>query len=86
MQIFGLNLVKLVNPNTVDSPLITVPMITSDSEIKRYKDSLEYKKWKIARFFTLYCDSPTNPEDIKEETVIDFEKIFNASESTEDVI
>ena len=61
-------------------------MITSDSEIRRYKDSLEYKKWKIARFFTLYCDSPTNPEDIKEETVIDFEKIFNGSDSTEDVI
>lgn len=61
-------------------------MITSDSEIRRYKDSLEYKKWKIARFFTLYCDSPTNPEDITEETVIDFEKTFNASESTEDVI
>ena len=59
-------------------------MITSDSEIKRYKDLLEYKKWKIARFFTLYCDSPTNPEDIKEETVIDFEKIFNQSESTKD--
>lgn len=61
-------------------------MNNGESEIKRYKDSLEYKKWKIARFFTLYCDSPTNPEDIKEETVIDFEKIFNGSESTEDVI
>lgn len=61
-------------------------MITSDSEIRRYEDSLEYKKWKIARFFTLYCDSPTNPEDIKEETVIDFEKIFNGSDSREDVI
>ena len=61
-------------------------MINGDSEIKRYKDSLEYKKWKIARFFTLYCDSPTNPEDVKDETVIDFEKIFNGSESTEDVI
>ena len=61
-------------------------MINGDSEIKRYKDSLEYKKWKIARFFTLYCDSPTNPEDVKDETVIDFEKIFNESGSTEDVI
>ena len=70
----------------VDSPLITVLMINGDSEIKRYKDSLEYKKWKIARFFTLYCDSPTNPEDVKDETVIDFEKIFNESGSTEDVI
>ena len=61
-------------------------MINGDSEIKRYKDSLEYKKWKIAMFFNLYCDSPTNPEDVKDETVIDFEKIFNGSESTEDVI
>jgi hypothetical protein len=61
-------------------------MINGNSEIKRYKDSLEYKKWKIARFFTLYCDSPTNPEDITEETVIDFEKTFNGSESTEDEI
>jgi len=78
--------VKLVSPNTVDSPLITVPMNNGESEIKRYKDSLEYKKWKIARFFTLYCDSPTNPEDITEETVIDFEKTFNGSESTEDKI
>jgi hypothetical protein len=61
-------------------------MNNGESEIKRYKDSLEYKKWKIARFFTLYCDSPTNPEDITEETVIDFEKTFNGSESTEDEI
>lgn len=61
-------------------------MNNGESEIKRYKDSLEYKKWKIARFFTLYCDSPTNPEDITEETVIDFEKTFNGSESTEDKI
>ena len=76
----------MVSPNTVDSLLITVPMNNGESEIKRYKDSLEYKKWKIARFFTLYCDSPTNPEDITEETVIDFEKTFNGSESTENDI
>jgi len=61
-------------------------MNNGESEIKRYIDSLEYKKWKIARFFTLYCDSPTNPEDITEETVIDFEKTFNGSESTENDI
>jgi len=50
------------------------------SIIKQYKDSPEYKKWKIARFFTLYCDSPTEPEEISDETVEEFEKIF----STED--
>jgi hypothetical protein len=45
--------------------------------IQKYKDSLEYKKWKVARFFTLYCDSPTEPNEITEETVIEFEKIFS---------
>jgi len=38
---------------------------------------MEYKKWKVARFFTLYCDSPTEPSEISEETVIGFEKIFS---------
>jgi hypothetical protein len=45
--------------------------------IQKYKDSIEYKKWKIARFFTLYCDSPTEPNEITEETVEEFDKIFN---------
>ncbi len=44
--------------------------------IQKYKNSLEYKKWKIARFFTLYCDSPTEPSEISEETVVGLEKIF----------
>ena len=44
--------------------------------IERFKSSLEYKKWKIARFFTLYCDSATEPEEISEETVLEFDKIF----------
>jgi hypothetical protein len=45
--------------------------------IQRFKNSPEYKKWKIARFFTLYCDSPTEPEEITEETVLEFDKIFS---------
>ena len=45
--------------------------------IQKYKNSLEYKKWKVARFFTLYCDSPTEPEEITEETILEFEKIFS---------
>jgi hypothetical protein len=45
--------------------------------IQKYKNSMEYKKWKVARFFTLYCDSPTEPSEISEETVIGFEKIFS---------
>jgi hypothetical protein len=52
--------------------------------IKKYKDSTEYKKWKIARFFTLYCDSPTEPSEISEETVEEFEKIFNAETDNKD--
>lgn len=68
-----------------DSLSITVPMNNGVSEIKRYKDSLEYKKWKIARFFTLYCDSPTDPSEISEDTVTDFEKVFNTAEPSEDV-
>ena len=54
--------------------------------IKRFKESVEYKKWKIARFFTLYCDSPTEPEEITEETVIEFEKIFNGEIDNKDQI
>ena len=50
------------------------------SEIEEFKNSLEYKKWKIARFFTLYCDSPTDPDEISEETVFEFEKIFTNEE------
>lgn len=68
-----------------DSLSITVPMNNGVSEIKRYKDSLEYKKWKIARFFTLYCDSPTDASEISEDTVTDFEKVFNTAEPSEDV-
>jgi len=45
--------------------------------IERFKNSPEYKKWKIAKFFTFYCDSPTKPEDISEETVLEFDKIFS---------
>jgi hypothetical protein len=47
--------------------------------IQKYKDSMEYKKWKVARFFTLYCDSPTEPSEISEETVLEFEKIFSGN-------
>jgi hypothetical protein len=54
--------------------------------IKRFKESVEYKKWKIARFFTLYCDSPTEPEEITEETVIEFEKIFSGETDNKDLI
>jgi len=55
--------------------------------IQKYKNSLEYKKWKIARFFTLYCDSPTEPSEISEETVAEFEKIFSgdAEEKTDQI-
>ena len=81
---FGLNLVKAaVHRSMVAFQLIIPPM--TDSIINRYKDSLEYKKWKIARFFTLYCDSPTNPEEITEDAVADFEKVFDAKEPSEDV-
>ena len=47
--------------------------------IQKYKNSMEYKKWKVARFFTLYCDSPTEPGEITEETVLEFEKIFSGN-------
>ena len=53
-------------------------------EIERYKNSLEYKKWKIARFFTFYCDSPTKPDEITDETVIEFDKIFSADNIEDD--
>ena len=52
--------------------------------ITKYKDSMEYKKWKVARFFTLYCDSPTEPNEITEETVTEFEKIFNGETDNKD--
>ena len=48
--------------------------------IKRWKDSSEYKKWKWARFFTLYCDSPTDPNDVSEETISEIEKIFDGKD------
>lgn len=48
--------------------------------IERYKDSIEYKKWKIARFYALYCDSPTDPDEISDESVVEFEKIFSSKE------
>lgn len=48
--------------------------------IEKYKDSIEYKKWKIARFYTLYCDSPTDPDEISDESVVEFEKIFSNKE------
>lgn len=61
-------------------------LVLMNSEcIKKYKDSLEYKKWKIARFFTLYCDSPTEPEEISEETVLEFEKIFSDNEDKKNI-
>jgi hypothetical protein len=52
--------------------------------IQKYKNSMEYKKWKVARFFTLYCDSPTEPSEISEETVNEFDKIFNAEIDNKD--
>lgn len=48
--------------------------------IEKYKDSIEYKKWKIARFYTLYCDSPTDSDEISDESVVEFEKIFSNKE------
>ena len=54
--------------------------------IKRFKESVEYKKWKIARFFTLYCESTNELEEITEETVIEFEKIFNGEIDNKDLI
>ena len=45
---------------------------------------MEYKKWKVARFFTLYCDSPTEPSEISEETVNEFDKIFNGEIDNKD--
>jgi hypothetical protein len=48
----------------------------SDS-FERWKNSMEHKKWKIARFYTLYCDTPTDPNEISDESVLEFEKIFS---------
>ena len=68
-----------MNPmeNTVDS-IRSLNLMSN--LIERYRDSIEYKKWKIARFYTLYCDSPTDPDEISDESVAEFEKIFSPKE------